>query len=225
MVLAKLFSGGQESENEAFQRLVVVEDPNSIEAEAIRALRTRIMARHVREGRRALTMCAATAGVGCTFVAANLAASVAQIGIKTAIVDADLREPAVHNFLPEAKTGKGLADYLADSSLSIDDVIKPANQPALSIVPAGTLVANPQELLSSERFKSFVDQMLREFDLTIFDTTPTSGCTDAQRIATVSVYSMIVARRHKSFMKDVSTLSGLLRADRSVVVGSVLNEF
>jgi protein-tyrosine kinase len=66
---------------------------------------------------------------------------------------------------------------------------------------------------------------MREFDLTIFDTTATNSCTDAQRVATVSGYSLVVARKHKSHVKDVATLSGLLRADRSVVVGTVLNDY
>ena len=85
--------------------------------------------------------------------------------------------------------------------------------------------SNPQELLAGMRFKNFVDQLLREFDLTIFDTTATNTCTDAQRVATVSGYSLVVARKHKSHVKDVTTLANLLRADRSMVVGTVLNDF
>ena len=85
--------------------------------------------------------------------------------------------------------------------------------------------ANPQELLSSARFRDVVNQVLREFDLTIFDTTPTNSCTDAQRVATIAGYSLIVARKNISYLNDVKLLSNLLRADRSLVVGTVLNEY
>jgi capsular exopolysaccharide synthesis family protein len=212
-------------DEDRFHSVVVVTEPASIEAEAIRGLRTRIMAQHVREGRRALAVCGATEEAGSTFVAANLGTAMAQIGVKTVIVDADLRKPGIAAMfgLPDDKLG--LTDYLANEDVSFDDVIQSFVMPHLSVVCAGALVANPQELLSASRFKLLVDQLLREFDLAIFDTTPTSGCTDAQRVATVAGYSLVVARKHKSYVNDVATLAKLLRADRSVVVGTVLNQF
>lgn len=215
----------REQGEDRFSTLLVETEPTSIEAEAVRSLRTRILAQHVREGRRALTICTPSDETGCSFVAANLAVSIAQIGFKVALVDGDLRQPTISEMFGLEPTKAGLTNFLTDDSLEIDDVLQTTHRPHLSIVAAGSLVSNPQELLSSSRFKLFVDQMLREFDLTIFDTTPTSRCTDAQRVANVSGYSLIVARRHATFMSDVSTLVKLLRADRSVVVGSVLNDF
>ena len=58
--------------------------------------------------------------------------------------------------------------------------------------------------------------------MTIFDTTPANGCTDAQRVATVAGYSLVVARKNSSYVDDLATLAKLLRADGSKVVGSVL---
>jgi capsular exopolysaccharide synthesis family protein len=208
-----------------FRSLMVLTEPESMEAEAVRGLRTRIMAQHVREGRRALTVCSATQEAGCTFVAANLAVSMAQIGVKTALVDADLRTPGIGEMFRLDADGAGLGDYLQKPDVSLDAIIQPMSLANLSVVTAGHVQSNPQELLASARFKLFVDQMLREFDLTIFDTSATNACTDAQRVATVAGYSLLVARKHSSHVKDVTTLSGLLRADRSVVIGSVLNDF
>jgi protein-tyrosine kinase len=213
------------SGDQRFRSLIIMAEPESIEAEAVRGLRTRIMAQHVREGRRALAVCAATEGAGCTFVAANLATAMAQIGVKTALVDADLRRPEIATMFGLSEARAGLGDYLANSDVELDSVIQPMSLPFLSVIAAGRPQSNPQELLASVRFKHFVDQLLREFDLTIFDTTPTNSCTDAQRVATVAGYSLIVARKHVSHVKDVATLAGMLRADRSAVVGTVLNEF
>ena len=209
---------------EPFSSLVVLQ-PGGVEAEAIRGLRTRIMAQHVREGRRSLAICSPSAETGCTFVASNLAVALAQIGVKTVLVDADLRQPGVAAMFGIADDNPGLSDYLADPSLRLDDVVYGDAMPHLSLVTAGLPPHNPQELLSSHRFRALVDQLLREYDLTILDTTPTNACTDAQRVATVAGYSLIVARKHKSFMGDVATLAKLLRADRSMVVGTVLNDF
>ena len=204
---------------------IVVLDTVGIEAEAIRGLRTRIMAQHVREGRRALAICTPSAASGCSFVAANLAVAMAQIGVKTALVDADLRNPSIGSYFGLPGDHIGLADYLADDSLRLQEIALDDYIPSLTLIGSGAIPSNPQELLSSERFRSLVDQLLREFDLTIIDTTPANSCTDAQRVATVAGYSMIVARKHKSYVSDVATLAKMLRADRSVIVGTVLNDY
>jgi tyrosine-protein kinase Etk/Wzc len=204
---------------------IVLSDPTSVEAECIRALRTRFVAQHVQEGRRSIAVCTPAAETGCTFVATNLAAAISQIGLSTVLVDANLREPGVSNAFGIQPNRGGLADYLADSSKEIDDIIIENVLPDLAIIPAGGVPANPQELLSGGRFPFLVDRLLREFDLTIFDTTPTNSCTDAQRVANVAGYSLIVGRKHKTFFNDVKTLAQLLSADRSVVVGTVLNDF
>jgi protein-tyrosine kinase len=209
----------------AFESLVILESPDSIEAEAIRGLRTRIMAQHVREGRRALAICSATEDTGSSFVAANLATAMAQIGVKTLVVDANLRAPKIANMFRLDDDAVGLADYLADPDLAVDSILQETALPFLSVITAGSLRTDPQELLAGARFKTFMDQLLREFELTILDTSATSRCTDAQRVATVAGYSLIVARKHKSHVKDVATLVKLLRADRSNVVGTVLNDF
>ncbi len=75
--------------------LVTLSSQASETAEAIRGLRTHIMARHVREGHRALAICAASEGVGCSFVAANLAVSLSQIGVNTLLIDANMRKPSI----------------------------------------------------------------------------------------------------------------------------------
>jgi Mrp family chromosome partitioning ATPase len=95
----------------------------------------------------------------------------------------------------------------------------------LSIIPAGPPSDNAQELLSSARFAAFVGQLLREYDLAIFDTTPSNTCTDAQRVATVVGYSLVVAHKDETYFDDVKALAELLRADKSVIVGTVLNDF
>lgn len=204
---------------------LVVLQATGIEAEAIRALRTRIMAQHVSEGRRSLAICSPAVDSGCTFVAANLAAAVSQIGVKTVLVDADLREPRATDLFGIPQDGLGLSDYLAHSSVRLQNIVQGEVLPHLSVISAGAPPPNPQELLAGSRFRALVDQLLREYDLTILDTTPANTCTDAQRVATVAGYSLIVARKHKTYVGDVATLAKLLRADRSVVVGTVLTDF
>ncbi len=209
----------------ALEYQLVLSDPTGIEAEAIRALRTRIVAQHLREGRRALALCAASEGAGCSFVAINLATALAQIGIKTALVDANLRAPAVGAAFGIDPAKPGLADYLSSGGVELASIIHPTGLDQLSIIPAGHVDHSPQELLSSEQFRDVTTQLLREFDITIFDTTAANTCADAQRVANVAGYAMIVARKDTSYIRDVNTLTRTLRADRTNVVGCVLNGY
>lgn len=204
---------------------VMINAPHSLEAEAIRALRTRLAAQHMREGRRSLAICSASAGSGCTYIALNLAVAMAQAGVRTALVDANLRDPLIADLCGLPLEMPGLADYLSSDSLSMSEIVDTGLMPNLAVIGTGDIPANPQELLSGARFRGLVDQLLREYDLTIFDTAPANICSDGQRVATMAGFSLIVSRKHKTYVEDVKTLAKQLRADRSVVVGSILNSF
>ena len=93
--------------------VVVLSDPTSPDAEALRLLRTQIIAQHVGAGRRAFAVCGATDGAGASYIAANLAVALSQVGIKTLLVDANLRNPRIDAVFGIAPTGPGLSPYLS----------------------------------------------------------------------------------------------------------------
>jgi capsular exopolysaccharide synthesis family protein len=204
--------------------LVTLTDSRPFEAEAIRTMRTHIMARHVEDGRRGLAMCAATENVGCTSMAVNLAVSLGQIGVKTLLIDGDLRTPSVQAMIEPTAPTQGLIQCLTSSDQHPYDLIHTEVLPNLSILFSGGVAENAQELLSSERFKSLVDGCLRDFEFTIVDTPPTNHCADARRICSVIGYSVIVAKRHVTYFTDVGVLAAQLEEDGAKVVGAVLNE-
>jgi capsular exopolysaccharide synthesis family protein len=204
---------------------VMVNAPHSVEAEAIRALRTRLAAQHLREGRRSLAVCAASANSGCSYVALNLAVAMAQAGVRTALVDANLRDPMIADLCGLPLSMPGLSEFLASSSVAMTDIIDTELMPNLAVIGGGETPENPQELLSGPRCRGLVDQLLREYDLTIFDTAPAKTCSDGLRVATMAGFSLIVSRKDKTYVDDIKVLAKQLRADRSVVVGSILNSF
>lgn len=204
--------------------IVTLSEPQGARSEAIRALRTHLIAQHINGGRRALAVCAPNAGAGCTFLTVNLAAALAQIGIKTLLIDADMRNPAVSRYIGSARTDVGLQQCLDAPDGVLADFLQSEVLPNLSVMYAGGVAPNPQELLARDRFREVMEGCLRDFDATVIDTPPANSCADARRISNVIGYSLVVARRDKSLVDDVKTLIGELQSDHATVVGTVLNE-
>lgn len=205
--------------------IIVLSDPVSPQAEALRLLRTQIIAQHIGAGRRAFAVTAATDGSGKTFIAANLAVALSQVGIKTLLIDANMRNPRIDQVFGLDPNGPGLSTYLTMQANRPERVVYPGVMANLAVVPSGPPVPRPQELLSGARFRIGVDILLRQYDVAIFDTPAANENADALTVAAVLGYALIVARRDQAYFRDVQALSQQLSAARATVIGSVLNEF
>ncbi|MBX3483735.1 CpsD/CapB family tyrosine-protein kinase [Phenylobacterium sp.] len=204
--------------------VVAMSETRAAEAEAIRTVRTHLVARHLQEGRRSLAICAASSGAGCTFTAVNLAVALAQAGVATLLIDGDLRTPQVDKFIRPLAQRPGLRDCLAVNGPTLSECIHPEVLPNLSILYSGGAAANPQELLAGETFKRVIDRCLRDFEFTIVDTTAADVGADERLEARMVGYALIVARTHVSRMSELSTLTTKLQEDGVKVVGTVLND-
>lgn len=206
------------------ENLLAATRPGSIQAESFRALRSNLLAQHINRGRRALAVCSPTAEAGCSFFAANLAYVMAQAGVNTLLIDGNLREPGVHHFISSEQYGPGLGECLADDTLPLANAIKRV-QPSLSVLYAGNAGIAAADRIGSSVFRSLIAQCLRDFDLTIVDTPPSSQSADARRIAAVTHYAIVVAKRNLTFVKDIGILLDELTADGAEPIGTYLNDF
>lgn len=204
--------------------LHILSDATGIRAESIRVLRTHLAAQHLRDGRRSLAICAPAANVGCSYVAANLAVALAQTGVKTLLIDANLRQPGLQHFFMPRRETPGLLQCLSDENIGLRDAILEDVQPDLSLLFAGGETPNAQELLAGAGFKALIDACVRDYDITIVDAPAANTSADARRIAAVLRYALVVAYRNHSYVKDVRTLVGELTNDRVRVVGTYLND-
>lgn len=202
---------------------IMLSDPLGAAAEAIGALRTRIQSQHLQSGRRALAICAPSPDVGCTFVTVNLAVALSQIGIKTLLIDSNLRDPSVQNYFDVTDASGGLRACLSAPSAAAVDFAQENVLPNLDVIFAGPLGPNAQELIAAERFSDFVNECMRDYDMTIMDTPAASRCADSLRISSVAGFSLIVARKNRTMVSDLRALSDQLKRERVTVVGSVLN--
>lgn len=204
--------------------LIMLSDPHGQGAEYIRALRTQVMAQHLEAGRRALVVCEPAPRLGATFVAANLALSLAQAGVDTLLIDGNMREPSVQKLIRPSRELPGLRNCLASADAAVGDYVQENLQPNFSVMFSGGTALNAQELLARAPFEQVINTCMRDFSMTIIDTPPANSCADCRRIASVAGYSLIVSRKHKGLVEDVKTLASQLRAAHSVIIGSVLND-
>lgn len=204
--------------------LRMLADQTSAVAESVRALRTNLIAKHLQDGRRALAICSPTVGSGCSFLAANLAAAMAQAGVNTLLIDGNLRAPAVADYVVPSIAVPGLAELLADPGLALGKVVQYV-QPSLSVLYAGDATGAAVGLLGGSRFKDLIGLCLRDYDLTIVDTPPSSEFADARRIASVVRYAIVVACRGRTYLRDLRTLVGELEADQAQPIGTYLNDY
>lgn len=204
--------------------VVLQADPSGFAAESFRVLRTHILAKHLRLGRRALALCSPSRDVGCTSVAVNLAVGLAQVGVKTLLIDADLRTPSLQDYIVPSRQVMGLTQGLADDELVLDEMVQPDVLPNLSLIYAGGPAERPQELLASAGFKRLINACLRDFEMTIVNTPPANASADARQVASVVAYALMTVGRNRTFVSDVKTLASELQSDRVTIVGAVLTE-
>jgi protein-tyrosine kinase len=193
------------------------------QAEAIRAIATRLIDSDSKARRRGLAVVGVADHEGATFVAANLAVAIAQAGYSTLLVDADLADPELGRLLGAAEGAKGLSDLLADPTVNMEDVLHRDILPGLSAVYAGTGGAQHEHHLRAAQFERFIDSCMRDFDYTIVDTPAANLSADAMQVVAVVGYAMVVARRDHAFADDVATLVRAIEETGAVVAGTVLN--
>lgn len=207
------------------RKLFLLSDPTSPEAESIGELRAHLLAQHIRNGRRSLAFCAPETGAGSTYLAVNLAVAFAQAGINTLLIDANMRQPGVQKYIRPGEDPAGLRQCLVDPDESYMNLVHEDVLQNLSILYAGGIAANSQELLAARQFKSLIDNCMRDYEMTIVDTPAGISAADGQRIAMVVGYALVVARRNETLVNDVRDLVDGLLADRVRVVGTFLNDF
>lgn len=206
------------------ETVVMSSDPSGLAAESLRVLRTHLLTQHVREGRRGMAVCSPTPGVGCTTVAVNLAVALAQAGVRTLLIDGDLRRPAVHKFVMPSREVPGLQQCLTGPTVALADAIQDEVLPNLSVLYAGGRSHQAQELLSSARFRDLANSCMRDYDLTIIDTPPANSSADARQVSSVFSYALLVVGRNRTFVADVKTLAEELQADHARIVGVALRD-
>ncbi|MES2978497.1 MAG: chain length determinant protein tyrosine kinase EpsG [Pseudomonadota bacterium] len=206
------------------RELVAAHQPASRPVEQLRALRSQLMLRwfDTAEDRKGLAIVSAGAKEGRSYIAANLAIVFSQLGERTLLIDADMRSPRQHQLF-RLGTQAGLSDMLAGRA-GLEAIVGISQLQDLSVLGAGALPPNPQELLGRHHFSKLLQSLGQDFDVIIIDTPAASHCADAHTVAVRAGAALLVARQNSSSVPQMAQLTHGLREFGVTVVGSVLND-
>ena len=206
------------------RELVAAFAPFHPRTEELRALRTQLLIRwyNREQGRNALAVTSASAGEGRSYIAANLAIVFSQLGARTLLIDADLRSPRQHEIfrLPD---GHGLSTVLAARTDQSSIFPVPGLQ-RLSVLPAGPLPPNPQELLSRPAFNALMTDLQSLYDVVILDTPPAVKYSDVQSIVFRARDAIVIARQNHTPVATTAKVVETLQNTGARVVGTVVND-
>jgi len=225
MALARQFDCPYHPQNGATVHadLVAFRDGLHPSVERLRELRTRLLIRWsgLSTDQRALAIVSPGRSEGRSFVAANLAVLFAQLGMSTLLIDADLRAPRQSRIF-DVSDRMGLTSVL--SGRAAGELPLPAFGP-LSIMPAGPIPPNPQELLLRPALASYLELASAQFDVVLVDTPPARESADAHSVAFCAGSAVVLARADHTRLDEAAVLARDLAEAGAVVLGAVLNKF
>jgi capsular exopolysaccharide synthesis family protein len=220
----RLLPGTSSNGHEKRIELVAQHLPKSQMSEAFRALRTSLLLSQADHPPQVILVTSALPREGKTTAAANLAVTLAQLGDRTVLVDADLRKPGIGRLLNLGSSKyAGLSSYLAGAS-SLDLVTVPHPVvPNLSAIPTGPLPPNPADLLSSHRLVEAIAELRTKFKFIVIDSPPIMAATDAVIVSVLTDGVLLVVRSGETPKVAFSRTHDLLNSVNARILGVVLN--
>jgi non-specific protein-tyrosine kinase len=152
--------------------------PRAPVSEDFRSLRTNIQFVSVDAPVRSIMVTSPTPEDGKTTVALNLSIILAQGGSRVALIDADLRRPAIHKYM-RLSNRWGLTTLFTNQDLRLDGILRKNKSSGFSIMTSGNLPPNPAELLGSEKMVQIIKKVKAQSDIIVFDSPPLAVVTDA----------------------------------------------
>jgi capsular exopolysaccharide synthesis family protein len=216
---------GQQNKVSITPELIAVDQPKSVGAEALRTLRAALFLTTAAGPPRRILVTSARPEEGKTCVAVNLAITLAQMGKRVVLIDADLRRPRLHRIFG-LEIAPGLTNFLtghADLPSIIHGVL-PDKVPTLDLITSGPVPPNPVELIDSREMKGVLDELGRTYDFVIADAPPSLGFADVPLLSREMGGILLVVKCGATPRKLVKQAADYLIRLRAKVLGVILNQ-
>ncbi len=202
-----------------YSQLIVHKDPNAIVTESFRTIRSNLDFFNLKNKGSLIVVSSTVSGEGKTFVAINLAGTLAMRGKKVVIIDLDLRKPKIHHSL-NVENKQGMSRVLS-GHLSLKDVINKSEIETLDYITADVIPPNPSELIVSQTMDDVLDELKEIYDYIIIDTSPIGLVADSVHLfkkASIPIYVLKANYSKRRFLHNIDYLQNKKKIDHVNVV-------
>ncbi|MBR1468198.1 MAG: polysaccharide biosynthesis tyrosine autokinase [Bacteroidaceae bacterium] len=212
--------------DEEERAVVVRENRNNMMEECFRGLRTNL--NFVLEpGEKVIICTSCIPGEGKTFVATNMAMSLALLGKKVLVMGVDIRKPQLVKLFGLKAEQRGITNYLVnpepDYELLTEQIYNSGINPNLFVLPAGVIPPNPAELLSRPMLQKAVEFLKERFDYIIMDTAPVGLVSDTLNMGHFADMTIFVARADYSPKANFQMINDIAKQNKLPKCNIVLN--
>jgi polysaccharide biosynthesis transport protein len=195
----------------------------TIFTEAFRTLYTNIQSLGGDTDIRSVSISSSVPGEGKSTVAVNLALAAAALGKKVLLIDGDLRNPQIHNYL-SLNNDRGFHDLLSSSNLKPEECVQYGlGESNLHVITAGQPSLDPTRLLASQRMKDMFEHFHAAYDFVIVDTPPILGMADTILLSAHTSGALVVVKLGSTSRATISQSIDNLRVCKAPVLGTVAN--
>jgi len=203
-------------------KLVMTSHPHSFLAEGFRSLRANIAMTGRLSARQTVLFTSAVMGEGKTMTACNYALALAQQGVKTLIVDLDMRRPQVGKMFSLAPELPGVSDYLLGRA-KLENVAHPGGVANLDVVPAGGSIPNPSEQLAGPWLAQLLSEARSQYEVVVLDSCPVNPVSDTLGFLNLADLVLLVVCGRHTPVKAAQRAITMLQRSGMRPAGLILN--
>jgi polysaccharide biosynthesis transport protein len=201
--------------------LIASREPNSIQAESYRSIRTTLLVSSPPGKIKAILVTSPLAREGKSSTVANMGITLAQASKRVVIIDADLRKPKQTRIF-DLNGGWGLTHFIS-AYAEAADLVRPTNFPNLFLIGSGPIPVNPIELLTSEKMDSLIAFLKKNYDYILIDAPPLLAVSDALAMGPMVDGVILVARGGQTPMPALKQAKAKLDAHKLKCLGVIIN--
>ncbi len=203
--------------------LVVASDDTTATAELFRLMRSNLLFILNDPRDKVVLLTSTSSGEGKSFISINLAASLALLNKRVALIGLDIRNPRLADYL-DLHPRFGVTQYLSSSDITVDQLIIPHPEvPGLDVICAGPVPPNPAELLLSDKVDELFRQLRTMYDYVIVDTAPIGLVSDTFTLDRVTDAAIYVCRANYTSLSDLNLINDIFEQHRLKKVSLVIN--
>ncbi|UJF17128.1 polysaccharide biosynthesis tyrosine autokinase [Vibrio sp. SS-MA-C1-2] len=190
--------------------------------ETFKSIRTSLFFSLKQRKQKIVAISSAIPGEGKSTVAINLASKFAKME-KTLIIDCDLRKPTIGERFDLNRSELGLANYLFTGT-SLQECLHHDSNSGLTVLPAGMMVPNPQELLASDKFTDLLEELKEQFDRIIIDTSPMIPVSDALVVGKIVGSILMVVKADSTKINVIRSAMAKVMHQNINIEGVIVNQ-